>query len=92
MEFSNEHWRLIITPQYVRKDNQKIKVDCHSCNGQGFEDETDPNYLGFLDRGKPCFFCHGTGKREVLPEIPPPPEMDQQFLDDLKKWFQNYRR
>jgi len=89
MEWSNEHWQLVVTPRYVRKDNQKVKVTCISCDGHGFD--YDPDSMGSGDKGRPCIWCMGTGKREVLPEIPPPPEMDQKFLKDLKEWVENYR-
>ena len=88
MEVENEHWRLVITPRYVRKDNSKVKVDCFHCKGSGLVD--NPDAIGLMDINMKCFFCHGDGKREILPEIPPPPEMDKKFVEDLKEWFKNY--
>jgi hypothetical protein len=90
MIFSNEFWKLVITPQYVRKDNTKMKVNCCQCNGSGLI--LDPDAVSFLSAQKKCFYCWGDGTREVLPNIPPPPEMDQKFLADLREWFQNYNR
>lgn len=89
MEFENEHWRLVITPRYVRKDNTKIKVECPSCKGSGII--TDPDAIGLSSKQKKCFYCWGDGSREILPEIPPPPEMDKNFLEDLKTWYENYK-
>jgi hypothetical protein len=88
MDFENEYWRLVITPRYVRKDNAKIKVDCVHCKGSGLVE--NPDGMGLMDHLMKCFFCYGDGKREVLPEIPPPPEMNKKFLEDLKEWFDNY--
>jgi hypothetical protein len=88
MEFENEYWKLVITPRYVRKDSSKIKVDCVNCKGSGLID--NPDAMGLMDHNMKCFYCWGDGKREVLPEIPPPPEIDHKFLEDLKEWFQNY--
>ena len=84
MEFSNEYWKLVITPRYASK------VDCVNCNGSGIVD--NPDATGLMDKNMKCFYCWGDGKREVLPEIPIPPEMCHKFLDDLKEWFENYKR
>lgn len=79
----------MMAPRWVRKDNQKIKVNCIHCNGTGYNHEDD---IGGIGSNPPkCNWCDSFGKREVLPEIPPPPEMDQKFLDDLKQWIQNYK-
>lgn len=90
MEWSNEHWRLVVTPRYVRKDNQKIKIACVHCKGSGVVD--NPDAMGLMDASMKCFYCWGDGKIEVLPEIPPPPEMDQKFVSDLREWIKNYGR
>jgi hypothetical protein len=89
MIFSNEYWELVVIPQYVRKDSSKIKVDCVHCKGSGIVD--NPDAMGLMDIHMKCFYCWGDGKREVLPEIPPPPEIDNKFLEDLKEWFENYK-
>jgi hypothetical protein len=94
MEFSNEHWRLIITPRYVRKDNQKVKSKCVHCNGTGVNYETgedDHRWHGIGSNGPICTWCI-RGEIEVLPNIPPPPEMDKKFVKDLKEWFNNYHK
>ena len=82
MEFSNEYWKLVITPRYASK------VDCVNCNGSGIVD--NPDAIGLMDKNMKCFYCWGDGKIEVVPEIPIPPEMCHKFLDDLKEWFENY--
>ena len=82
MEFSNEYWKLVITPRYASK------VDCVNCNGSGIVD--NPDAMGLMDKNMKCFYCWGDGKREVVPEIPIPPEMCHKFLEDLEKWFKNY--
>ena len=83
MEFSNEYWKLVITPRYASK------VDCVNCNGSGIVD--NPDATGLMDKNMKCFYCWGDGKREVVPEIPIPPEMCHKFLEDLEKWFENYK-
>jgi hypothetical protein len=88
MIFSNEYWELVVIPQYVRKDSSKIKVDCVHCKGSGIVD--NPDATGLMDKNMKCFYCWGDGKREVVPEIPIPPEMCHKFLEDLKEWFENY--
>jgi hypothetical protein len=89
MEFTNEYWELVIIPQYVRKDTSKVIADCVNCNGSGIVD--NPDATGLIDKKMKCFYCWGDGKREVLPEIPIPPEMCHKFLEDLEKWFENYK-
>jgi hypothetical protein len=85
--FGNEHWELVITPRFVRKDTSKIEVNCPHCDGTGHIQDDDGG-LGFtLPK---CNWCFGTGTRKVLKPIPDPPEMDPKFLKDLKEWFQNY--
>jgi hypothetical protein len=66
-----------------------LKVKCPHCDGRGLTDDPDDNG-GLWYMGMPCTWCHGTGDREVLPQIPPPPEMDPKFLADLREWFINY--
>lgn len=88
MEFSNEYWKLVITPRYVRKDTSKFIADCFNCKGSGIVDNPDPTSLIHKNM---CFHCRGLCKIEVLPEIPHPPEIDHKFLEDLEKWFENYK-
>lgn len=83
MIWSNEYWKLVITPKWVRIDKNTEQVKCHRCNGSGWIDNGDGWDL------LPCRRCQD-GKIERPTQIPPPPEMDAKFLDDLKNWINNY--
>jgi hypothetical protein len=84
MIFENEHWKLVISAGYVRKDKTKVKIKCHHCDGRG--KECDPFDLSF----KTCEWCYGGGYLWDLKPVPEPPKIDEQFLNDLEKWYQAY--
>ena len=84
MKWSDEHYRLVLTPRYVRIDKTKIFVDCWHCQGRGSILDQEDLYP------KKCERCDG-GKIEQLKPIPSPPEIDKKFLQDLQDWINNYK-
>ena len=89
MQWKTEHYKLVVTPRYVRLNNYGEKIACHRCNGTGRGCE-NWEHLGFGDKGYSCGRCMGNGEIEVLPNIPDPPEISKKFLEDLQNWINNY--
>jgi len=84
---------LVIRPQWVRKSQDKILVKCHRCQGSGTDRENLRGKLISSNFGADlyqCSHCQGKGNEEVLPKIPPPPEFEEKFLNDLREWVQSY--
>lgn len=86
--FENEHWIMAICPRWRRKKYEKVRIKCTICDGTGSIPENQEDLFGFFCKYKPCSCKNGF--EEVLPKIPPPPVFDQQFLNDLKEFFESY--
>lgn len=89
MDWKTEHYKLVVTPRYIRLDHSRETVLCYNCNGTG-RGSDDWEHLGFGDKGYICDKCMGSGELELLRKIPPPPEVDKKFLEDLQNWINNY--
>ena len=91
MIFENENWKLVVTPRFIRKNKELVKKKCVHCGGTGQGDSDDPAFAPGNCFPTPCRWCFGNGYQEELPDIPPPPPMDEKFLAALKKWYQEYQ-
>lgn len=85
MIFETPHYKLALKVRWVAKPEVPHKT-CTHCNGQRYVLSDDAGLGGNTEL---CERCKGTGK-SIYPDAPPPPEISQKFLDDLKEWFNNY--
>lgn len=91
MKWLTEHYKLVVTPRYIRTDKSTEIVACSSCDGRGIDyDDREERPYSFCETVKSCRKCLGSGKLEVLAKIPPPPEIDEKFLSDLQNYINNY--
>lgn len=95
MQWKTEHYKLVVTPRYIRVDDSRESILCPRCGGAGYYTNRDSDNwehlgLGCGGTGYKCPKCMGSGKIEVLRQIPPPPELDKKFLEDLQNWINNY--
>lgn len=88
MIFETEHWKFTLVPRFVRKPYDKLykEITCIHCNGRS--SAYDP-----FGEDINCTFCHNTGKqkKDVTPKIPPPPEITPEFIDHMRKAFNEFK-
>jgi len=91
MIFENEHYRLQIIPTFVRKVNEFEEITCVHCNGSGI-DNNDDLAGGLVSCHTNCSWCRGSGFQKRLKVIPPPPEIDMDFVNFMREAFKEYRK
>ena len=80
--WETEHYELVITPQWVRKDSTFEVVRCTHCGGRGMEGmDVDSNQ---------CTFCEGTGEIKKMKKIPPPPRISDALECALMTFVERY--
>lgn len=86
MIIETEHYRLELVPKWTRKKLEYETVPCYHCDGTGHYTEDD---FSFCYRD--CGWCFGSGTKQVPKELPPPPNIDMDFISFMRKAFQEYR-
>jgi hypothetical protein len=81
----NEHYRLELVPKWTRKKLEYEEVKCYHCNGTGH----DSGEMDFTFHD--CTWCFGSGLLKSLKVLPPPPNIDMDFVSFMRKAFQEYR-
>jgi hypothetical protein len=81
-----EHYILELIPRWARKKREYETVACPHCNGTG-HDYTDELSIHWSE----CSWCFGSGTKQIPKELPPPPNIDMDFVSFMRKAFQEYR-
>lgn len=82
----NEHYRLELVPKWTRKKLEFETVSCCHCDGKGHY-YADALSLHWTE----CQWCFGSGTKQVPKKLPPPPNVDIDFVSFMRKAFQEYR-
>jgi hypothetical protein len=81
-----DEWELIVTPRFVNKNPKYKEEKCINCvNGY----TRDTQCFGWGSPSEKCLYCYGKGL-VTLKVYENPPEIEQAFLDALKKFMNEY--
>lgn len=85
MMTETEHYRLELVPKWTRKKLEFETVSCCHCDGKGYVPEED-----FSLSYRNCRWCFGSGTKQIPKKLPPPPDIDMDFVSFMRKAFQEY--
>lgn len=84
--WKNENYQLIVNVSYRRTNRDTCKTECLTCDGKGVVPSDH-----WVDEIK-CVRCAGSGKIDMPTRIPPPPEIDTKFLEELRGFINRYEK